>query len=99
MITDAEAWSFAFSANSLRDRMGFQGENLFAVAYNVFDEDITERGASGSRLYLTDPYQKRPAVFVEKMSDGYDLVFEWEGVEKYRDDLAKEFYADAKQYL
>lgn len=97
--TPAEAWAFEFAANGLRDKMGYQGETLFSVAYNVFDEDLTERGADGARLYLTQPDRDDPAIFVEKTSEGYDFVFAWEDKEKYREDLGEEFYADAARYF
>ncbi len=97
--TPAEAWAFEFAANGLRDRMAFQGEDLFSVAYNVFDENLEERDADGTRLYLTRPDRRDPAVFVEKTPEGYDFVFEWEGEEKYREELGSEFYDELNRYF
>ena len=98
-VTEAEAWAFAFAANALRDRMGFNDETLEAVAYNVFDEDIVDRGAVGDRLYLTSPHDTEPAIFIEKVSGEFHLVFEFGGEEKYRDDIGGEFYTQCRKYL
>ena len=97
--TPAEAWAFELAADVMRNKMSSYGEDLFTIAYNMFDENLEERGLDGSRLYLSDPNDREPAVFVEKTEDGYDLVFSWEDEEKYREDLGEEFYADAARYL
>lgn len=79
--------------------MEFNGEDLSSVAYNVFDERIDDRGEIGSRLYLSSPNDETPAVFVEKDGERFDIVFTWNGEEKYRDDLGRIFYDDARRYL
>jgi hypothetical protein len=98
-VTEAESWAFEFAANSLRDRMLYQEETLSSVAYNVFDEDIDDRGAVGTRLYLTSPNNTEPAIFVEKARGEFHLVFEFDGEEKYRNDIGREFYEDCRRYF
>jgi len=98
-VTAAEAYAFEFSANSLRDRMEFYGEDLYTVAYSIFDENLVGRKPENSRLYLTRPADQEPSLFVEMTDDGFDLVFEWLGEEKYRDDIGELFYDDVKKYF
>lgn len=99
-VTEAEEWAFEFISNQIRDRVESGVDTWESLAYNVFGEDMVDRGALGSRLYLTPPSDTEPKIFIEKMSQNeFSFVMEWAGREKYRDSLGVEFHDEVRRFL
>ncbi|MCZ4366636.1 hypothetical protein [Sulfitobacter dubius] len=94
----AEDWAWEYVANDIRDRIGNRGESLRTISHVVFDHEI---GApDGKRLYLTDPDDQRPALYIERVSDDeYDLVIVWDGAEKYRNQMETQLEGEIQRFL
>ncbi len=85
MATEAEKWAFERILELFTDRMntdlGAHREDLLALAYNAFDQNLDNRTPVDGRLLLSAKYDAASgqAFYVERGGCGFFLVAEWAG--------------------
>ncbi len=95
--TDAEEWAWNYVASDIWDRLGNREEDLRTIAQAAFGHDIGMPDVD--RIYLTEKGAQRPAVCIERIDAGYELVIEWMGEERHRSPVDDEFEDEVERFL